>query len=132
MSEPEKKIIVDEDWKSKVEAEREQSRAPQAESKSAEGPGDEADQGGPLPPPDLMFVFSTFYMQALVAMGLVRHPIKEKVDVDLPQARHAIDVLDVLEQKTKGNRTADENEAIETILHEVRMAFVHVSRAAAK
>jgi hypothetical protein len=125
-----KKIIIDEDWKSKVEAERESPlhEKPASESapnpEAAPGKQDEADL--PLPPPDLLFLASSLYMQALVALGLIENPMTGKPEVHLPQAKHAIDTLQVLQDKTQGNRTEEETQGLEAMLHEVRMAFVAV------
>ena len=135
----EKKIIVDEDWKSRVESERDAAREkpqpPPAEKpaerpadKPAEKPSPEADPA--MPPPDLMFIASTMYMQALVALGLVADPITRKPRLRPNQARHAIDSLELLRQKTEGNRTAEETEGIDAMLHEMRMVFVAKSGGA--
>jgi hypothetical protein len=139
-----KKIIVDEDWKGQVEAEREklrqQKEAPAAGEQKAESgsapaaekasPGAEAEP--PLPPPDLLFLASTLYMQALVALGVIAHPMNGESKLHLPQAKHAIDTLQMLQEKTAGNRTAEESEAIEHMLHELRLAYVGVQAQQAK
>jgi hypothetical protein len=129
----EKKIHVDEDWKSRVEAER---AAAQVKSKAAEShPAEEKppareeqpaahDPDPVMPPADLMYIASTIYMQALVALGVVADPITRTARMRPNLARHAIDTLDVLRQKTEGNRTAEETEAMDAMLHEVRMAYV--------
>ena len=135
----EKKIIVDEDWKSQVEAEREavrqqaggEGQPAAAEQTGGEKTGAEAEADPPMPPPDLMFLATTFYMQALVALGMVPDPITRKPRLRPNQARHAIDSLEVLAEKTQGNRTAEESEALDTMLYELRMAFVSVMQAAA-
>ncbi len=124
----EPKIHVDEDWKSRVEAERAaaQAKPEAAEAKpepAAEKPAARAPDPA-LPPPDLMYIASTMYMQALVALGLVTDPITRKAEVRPNQARHAIDALEVLREKTEGNRTVEESEAIDAMLHEMRMAYV--------
>ena len=127
-----KKIIIDEDWKTKVEAERETQHhaapanesAPPPEAASGKEEKEEADI--PLPPPDLLFLASSLYMQALVALGLIENPMTGKPEVHFPQAKHAIDTLQVLQDKTQGNRTEEESQGLEAMLHEVRMAFVTV------
>ena len=58
-------------------------------------------------------------------------PSTNKADVQLDQAKHAIDLLTMLQQKTEGNRTPDESEELEAVLHELRLAFVTVSEAEA-
>ena len=125
---PEKKIIIDEDWKSQVEREREAARkgpgaepAPQAqESPPAESPPVE------LPPASLTYLASSLYFQASMFLGLMPHPGSGKVEKDLAVAKHSIDMLDVLQQKTEGNRTPDESEELEAMLHQLRMAYVQV------
>lgn len=129
-----KKIIIDEDWKSRVEAEKEEAlHKQQAETTAkpdaaqpAPAPGDQAEEDAdpPLPPPDLMFLAGTLYMQALIGLGVVANPITGKPKVRVNQTRHAIDALEVLRQKTEGNRSADESAALDNMLHELRMAFV--------
>ncbi len=116
----EKKLYVDEDWKSRVEAEK------QADSHSHKS----SDPGGPkaadeeLPPPTLAFLAGTIYLQGMVAMGMLPHPATDKAEVHLNQARHSIDLLAVLFDKTEGNRTNDESEEMENMLHQLRLAYV--------
>ena len=121
-----KKIIIDEDWKSQVEAERQSTDKKESAAESA-AQGESAAQPEadvPLPPADLLFLASSLYMQAAVSLGLVANPITGKPEKRLPQAKHAIDTLQVLQEKTQGNRTEEESRAIETLLHEIRMSFV--------
>ncbi len=77
-----------------------------------------------LPPPSFSLLVATFASQAMVAFGKVPDPIEGKKEVRLEMARHAIDMLDILEQKTKGNLTADEAAMLEGILHQLRMEFM--------
>ena len=116
----EKKIIVDEDWKSQVEAEREAART--AKSQPPEEPVAEA----ALPPPSLTYLASTLYLQAAVALGIFPNPVSGKTELHAAHARHAIDTLEILQQKTEGNRTPEESDAIEGILHQLRMAYIEV------
>ena len=118
------KIIVDEDWKSQVHAEKEvlaQKREHQVERAEMRSSPDRE-----LPPPDLTFIATTMYMQTLVALGLIPNPVGGQATVQIQQAKHAIDALDVLQQKTEGNRTPDESEAIEHMLHELRLTYIAV------
>jgi hypothetical protein len=116
-TDPKKKIIIDEDWKSQVEAEKQAARAAETKRPAAAAP--------PLPTPDLIFLASSIYLQAMVALGLLPNPMAEnKRVVQLDQAKHAIDTLEVLFDKTEGNRTADETAAIDDMLHQLRMAYI--------
>ncbi len=78
----------------------------------------------PMPPASLTFLCTTIATQAMIALGQVPNPITGKVDVRPKQAKHFIDTLGMLEEKTKGNRTAEESALFDDILHQLRMAFV--------
>jgi hypothetical protein len=123
---PEKKLIIDEDWKSQVEAEKEAAvKAAQAEPPAENRPS--PGESRPLPPADLTFLVSTLYLQGALALGLMPHPATNKPEVQLDQAKHAIDLLSVLQQKTEGNRTPDESDEMEAALHELRLTYVTMS-----
>jgi hypothetical protein len=77
-----------------------------------------------LPPPSFSLLVATFASQAMVAFGKAPDPIEGKTEVRLELARHAIDMLDILEQKTKGNLEAEEAAMLEGILHQLRMEFM--------
>jgi hypothetical protein len=124
-TEGEKKIIIDEDWKSQVQAEKE------AEQQKQQGPAQEQAGGSqaPLPAPTLSFLAGTIYMQGVMALGLLPNPSADKEPtVHVDHARHSIDMLAMLQQKTEGNRTSEESEEIEEMLHQLRMAFVTVTQ----
>jgi hypothetical protein len=126
----EKKIIVDEDWKTQVEAEREATRKePPSAEDSAAGPTDEG--AVPLPPPTLTFLAGSLYLQGMMALGLLPSPGSDKPEVHLGAAKHTIDTLQMLEEKTEGNRTEEESGEFERILHEMRLAYVSVQQQAA-
>jgi hypothetical protein len=121
-----KKIIIDEDWKSQVEAEKQAAQQQQATQQQEAAPATEtADRE--LPPPDLLFLASTLYLQAMVSLGLLPNPMSNAPKMHLPQAKHAIDTLQVLFDKTEGNRTPEETAATDAMLHELRMAFLAVT-----
>ncbi len=138
----EKKIIVDEDWKSQVEAEREAADQKAAEQEAAaedsaepsaatEPPADaEPPSRGPLPPPNLTFLASSLYLQGMISLGMLPNPATDEPQVDLDQAKHAIDTLQVLQEKTEGNRTPQETAEMETMLHELRLGYISQGRTA--
>jgi len=114
----EKKIIADEDWKSRVEAEKKAVKPTEAEPAS--------DQEPPLPPPGLNYLASTFYLQGMVLLGLMPNPASKKTEVRLDHAQHVIDTLQVLYEKTEGNRTSEETADLDAMLHELRLAYLGV------
>ena len=66
--------------------------------------------------------------EAAMCLGLAQAPDGSKLPVDLETARHMIDMLGMLEQKTKGNLTAEEDNVLENVLAYLRMQFVALSR----
>jgi hypothetical protein len=122
---PAKKLVIDEDWKSQVEAEKEAARHTEA-PKPAEEPL--PDSHGPLPPAGLAFLIGSMYIQGAIAMGLFPNPITKKAEVQPEQAKHTIDLLTVLQQKTEGNRTPEESAELDAVLHELRMAYVTLQK----
>ena len=83
----------------------------------------------PLPPPTFEFLVFSLKMQAEMRLGLLK--IGEDMDdaPDLPAARHAIDMLGMLAEKTRGNLSVEEQRLIENSLTELRFRFVQVSES---
>ncbi len=136
-----KTIFVDEDWKSQVQAEKQAAAEaadqspPQPEDSSTGGdvepPGSaqraaDSPTAEQMPPASLGMLVSGLATQAMMALGSLPMPDHAEPAVDLGQAKHLIDLLGVLESKTVGNRTSDEDALLQNVLHELRMAFVSV------
>ncbi len=122
----EKKIFVDEDWKAQVQAEKEALNREAQEKPSGEAPAAGPEEDHPLPPPTLADLAGSLAVQAMIALGVMANPLTGKAEVRIHQARHLIDTLDLLQKKTEGNRTAEETEAFEHLLHELRLGFLAV------
>ena len=123
MSDEESKIVVDEDFKAQVERERELER--QAEQQASETGAEGGAPGGQeIPPASMPFLISMLSSQVMMAMGFLPTPDGQQPPVDLPLAKHFIDLLAVLEEKTKGNLTEEEQSMITESLHQFRMAYV--------
>ena len=79
-----------------------------------------------------MIDFSTFMMSiasaAMMGLGLAPRPNTGKTEVDLDLARQNIDLLDLLQQKTKGNLSRDEANLLEKLLLECRTKYVEEAR----
>lgn len=76
------------------------------------------------------FIFSLSH-SALVHMGAAPNPETEGVETNLPLARQTIDLLGMLEEKTKGNLTGDEERLLGQILYDLRMRFVEIEKRTA-
>jgi hypothetical protein len=108
-------------------------------SAPSEGPGSsddrepaaEKEKGKPrsLPPVDFTgFVFGLGQM-ALVHLGEIPEPVTGQASRNLEQARHVIDILDMLEEKTRGNLAQEEADLLRTLKSELKLKFVKVSNA---
>lgn len=124
MSDPDApKIIVDDDWKSSAKAEKEKLAAAEREK---------ADQGqGPMGFPEKLGfkeLISLFATQALMYLGVIPDQ-SGRAMVSLEVAKLNIDLLAVVQEKTKGNLSDDEQEMIDGTLNELRVQFVETAKA---
>jgi len=78
--------------------------------------------------PAFLTLVATLAAQASIQMGAVEHPITKRVQKDLRAARYAIDLIVVLEQKTRGNLTAEETSVMSRVLSDLRVKFVEASK----
>ncbi len=83
-----------------------------------------------LPPASFASLIQMLAGQAAHAMGLLPDP-SGKTDVRLPLAKHFIDLLSLLQEKTKGNLTGHEHNGLEQALHELRLLYVDRSAGGA-
>lgn len=87
-----------------------------------------ADNAEFIPPANFLFLVESILMQAQVELGLLSFGEKdERPEPNLPLARHSIDLLAMLQEKTKGNLTAEEQRLLENGITELRFRFVQVS-----
>jgi hypothetical protein len=93
---------------------------------------EEQEPSFPLPPASFDFLVLSIRAQAEMQLGLMHFGEDEKPQPNLPLARHSIDLLSVLFDKTKGNLTIEEQRLLENSLTELRFRFVQVSGEVAK
>src|SRR5205807_1793508 len=77
---------------------------------------------------DFATLVLSFATSSLMNMGLAPDPQTNQVQKNLPLAQQNIDILLVLRDKTKGNLSPDENELLESLLREVQLRFVEISK----
>jgi len=101
-------------------------------SADLEADSEEAD----LPDADDPASFASFLMSiasnAAASLGMMEHPVTRKREVDLELGKHWIDVLGMLEKKTRGNLVPQEQQILEGLLADLRMQFVSLSNATPK
>jgi hypothetical protein len=120
----EKKIIIDEDWKSQVQAEKEAAAKSPAAGEAAGQPADMQ-----MPEASLEMLVTTLVTEAMMSLGQIPHPHTGEPMYHPQQAKYLIDMIDVLREKTKGNVTPDESALMENLLHQLRMVYVQLTTA---
>ena len=78
----------------------------------------------PLPQINFPTFVVSLNASALVHLGVIEDPVSGKVEKNLPMAKQTIDILSMLQQKTAGNLTADEDGMLKSILYDLRILFV--------
>ena len=128
MDEPIKKR-VDESWKEQAEREKlKPSQAPasppgqlgQPAAAEAHEHGEEAQSGEAR----FDLFVSSLAMEAFIALGDIPHPVTRKQTVNLQQAKYLIDLIGILEAKTKGNLSVDEERLVKDALYQLRMRYM--------
>ena len=76
-----------------------------------------------FPVASLEMLLMTHHTQAVMALGMMPDPMTGETSANKDAAKFHIDMLSVIEEKTKGNLTDEESEALSSILHQLRMAF---------
>lgn len=109
-----KSLHVDDEWKSRAQAEK--------EAAAAGGGADEEEAG--FPPASIPLLINTLAMQILSSLGQIPDPNTGKAMIFKPLAQHLIDMLGVLEEKTKGNLTPDEQQMLTEVLAQLRILYV--------
>jgi hypothetical protein len=121
----EKKIIVDDDWKQQAQKEKEELKE---QENVPEETAPEAGERPPLPPANFPGLVSMLATQVFFALGLIATEANKEAQPDLEIAKFNIDMLGVLEEKSKGNLDSDEEKMLTDTLQQLRMAFVQVSQ----
>ncbi len=80
--------------------------------------------GHALDPIDFSTHVFSLASTALIALGKIPAPDGQPHPVDLDTARHLIDVLAMLEQKTKGNLDEAERKLLQSLIYDLRVAYV--------
>lgn len=142
------KLHIDSDWKSQAQAEKERLAKMEQEKRASAasvppalgltgtapvGTAPTARTAGPgvgneIPEASFDSLVGSLATQALIYLGGARDPRTGQPMVDLDVARLQIDLLGVLEEKTRGNLSQDETTRLATLLYELRMRFVSIAR----
>jgi hypothetical protein len=144
MAEEKPSLHIDTDWKKQAQEEKkrlaeEEARkaaaaAPAAAASTSGAPTPGAPRPGPagargsreLPPASFPTLVQSILTQILFYLGdLSTRGAEPSVNLDM--AKHQIDILGILEEKTRGNLTPEEKQLLDTALYETRMRYVSVA-----
>ena len=105
-------------------------------STESAGAADEFPEEVELPGAEDPASFASFMMSiasnAASSLGMMEHPVTGKREVDLELGKHWIDVLGMLQKKTRGNLLPQENQILEGLLADLRMQYVSLTNATPK
>lgn len=99
----------------------------QEKEEKAEKPQD-SPENAPLTPVDFSTLILSLSTSVLLHLGEIPNPQTNKSEKNLELARHTIDIIDMLKQKTKGNLTEGEGGFIDNVLYDLRMRYVNISK----
>lgn len=108
------------------------TRAESSREARSETPGPELEEevAGADDPASFVNFLMSIASNAAAALGMMQHPVTGERGVDLQLGKHWIDVLGMLEQKTRGNLSSQEEQILEGLLSDLRMQFVSLTNAA--
>ena len=105
--------------KSEKEGKEDKKEKPEEEKKK-EGKVEDI----PLPEVNFANFILSLSTSALLHLGEIPHPVSQKKEENFPLAKHTIDTVGMLKEKTEGNITKEEENLIENILYDLRMKYV--------
>jgi len=137
MAEEQPSLHIDTDWKKQAQeekrrlAEQEQKKAAAAPAPKVAAPAQEPSRargrgGREMPPASFAALVNSMVTQSLFYLGDLAPQGSEPV-VNLDMAKHQVDTLAVIEEKTKGNLTEEEQKLLDTALYESRNRYVAVA-----
>ena len=125
-------IFSDESWKQQAKHEKEklsqnQNQNQNQNQKTFTSDPEKSPPQGPLPSADFSTLINSLLVQVFFCLGRISDPNGKKPQVNLELAKHHIEMLEVLEEKTKGNLNDEETKTLALALHEARLQFVQTA-----
>ena len=112
-----------------AQAQRADEPAASAPSTRAESEPTHAGRDPLDDPASFLSLIMSLASNAAASLGMMPHPVTGETGVDLKTAKHWIDVLGMLEQKTRGNLDPQEAQVMESLLADLRMQYVSFTNA---
>ena len=106
-----------------------EEQATPAPSPSAEPPKETGNRPASIGGPQFLDLMGMLQFGAMANMGMIQTPDGKRSPVDLPAAKDSIDILSILQEKTKGNLTEEEAGALTEGLYHLRMGYLAIMQA---
>ena len=124
-----RRIFADGKLDAKEKEKKEASPAQEKKEAAAKGPDKKPEAGKPEPPLQFPAInFSTFVVSlnasALLHLGVIEDPSSGAKTKSLPMAKQTIDILSMLQEKTTGNLSEEEENLLKNILYDLRIMYV--------
>lgn len=113
--------MADDDGNIETPSEEQQRKAARAAEQAAEG----VELDDSVPPIDFNTFVISMSASAAMHLGMAPNPVSGKTEVSLPLARQTIDLLAMIEDRTRGNLTGEEERLLSQVLYDLRMQFVN-------
>jgi hypothetical protein len=110
------------------EAEKTPERLPEPVPAAPVQPEAEAEESAEGSAVGFDMLVSYLSTTAMFQLGLLEGPGGERIPPDMPNARRTIDLLEVLQEKTRGNLTQREAKLLDDVLYDLRLSFVEIEK----
>ena len=104
-----------------------QSQSQKRQERQSAQPTDDS-SSIPLPEASFITLVLSLYTHAQISLGVVPDPITQQVKKELSHVKYNIDLLGILKEKTQGNLTQEEDQALEQILYDLRMMYIEACK----
>jgi hypothetical protein len=121
-------LHTDEGWKRAVAEEKRRLREQEEQRRSPVEAGAHARPPGQ---PTIQALMAGLYTQTLMALGELENPVTGAKNAEMGEAAFLIDTIAMLQEKTRGNLTADESSYVQNVLTDLRMRYVRATQAEA-
>jgi hypothetical protein len=108
---------------------RAEQRPPQPSAAAKDREPPEVEPADARDPASFVNFIMSIASNAASSLGMMEHPVTHEREVDLELAKHWIDVLGMLQKKTRGNLTSQEQQMVEGLLSDLRMQFVSLAES---
>ena len=87
-----------------------------------------------MPPLEVNFMMfiTSLSMQVMMSLGIYPNPVTKKEEKNLGAAKYTIDIIAMIQEKTKGNLTTEEARLIDNILYDLRMKYIEANKEPVK